>query len=185
MINIKNISFNFDNKKIFEDFSLQIKKGDKLWLYGPSGCGKTTLTRLILGLEKAQKGVIETQNLKPSVVFQENRLLPFLSVIENIKLVANNTEKIRENLLALGIADTENLKISELSGGMQRRVAIARALSCEFEFLILDEPFTGLDKGNIESASKQILKIADDKPILLITHSSFEAKLLNAKKISI
>ncbi len=186
MIKLNNISFSYGDKKIFEDFSLHIKNGDRIWLSGGSGTGKTTLVRIILGLEKTQKGEIQTNSiLKPSAVFQEDRLLPFKTALQNVMLVANNESLALENLKALGLENEVNTKINELSGGMARRVAIARALSVEFDYLILDEAFTGLDKENVILAAKQILKIAKNKPIILITHTPFEAELLGANEIEL
>ncbi|MBR6564208.1 MAG: ATP-binding cassette domain-containing protein, partial [Clostridia bacterium] len=83
---------------------------------------------------------------------------------------------------ALGLKDELNTPVNQLSGGMKRRVAIARALTAEFDCLILDEAFTGLDEENIKTAIKRILEIAQNKPIILISHSSLEAQLLNAQK---
>ena len=186
MLRIDNISFSYGEKCIFKDLSLNIKNGDRLWLYGESGCGKTTLLRLILGLEKPQSGsVINLENLKPSIVFQENRLLPFKTALQNILLVNPDKQKAIENLTALGIGNDINTNVNKLSGGMKRRVAIARALTADFDYLILDEPFTGLDKENITLAVKQILKIAGNKPIILVTHSEDEALLLDAKQIKL
>lgn len=181
MLKIDRISFSYDEKKIFENFSLYINQNDKIWLSGESGCGKTTLIRLILGLEQPQGGeIIRTEGLKPSVVFQENRLLPFKTALQNIMLVSPDRQKAIDNLTALGLGENLNTKVNELSGGMCRRVAIARALTADFDYLILDEPFTGLDKENVETAIKLILKTAENKPIILVTHSSLEAELLGA-----
>lgn len=186
MLKIDNITFSYGEKQILKDFSLNIKKGDKLWLFGESGCGKTTLLRLILGLERPQTGkIINLADWKPSVVFQENRLLPFKTALQNILLVNNDRQKAIDNLVALGVGDTANTPVSELSGGMERRVAIARALTADFDYLILDEPFTGLDNDNIELAIKHILKVAQDRPIILVTHSANEAALLGATQIKL
>ncbi len=186
MLKIDNISFSYGDKKVFESFSLEILQNDRIWLYGESGCGKTTLLRLILGLEAVQQGkIIKDKNLKPSAVFQENRLLPFKTALQNITLVGADKETAIENLNALGLSDSINKPVSELSGGMKRRVAIARALSVPFDYLILDEAFTGLDKQNIETSVKQILKIAKDKAIILVSHSPFEAELLGAKQVKL
>lgn len=186
MLKIDNLTFSYGQKNIFKEYSLQIKKGDRLWLYGESGCGKTTLTRLILGLEKPQSGNVYNPNAwKPSVVFQENRLLPFKTALQNVMLVSNDRQKAIDNLTALGIGQDANTPVSSLSGGMARRVAIARALTAEFDYLILDEPFTGLDNENIALAVNQILKIAGDKPIIIITHSKAEAELLGATKVKL
>ena len=183
MLKINNISFSYGEKQIFRDFSLEICENDRLWLYGESGCGKTTLTRLLLGLEKAESGeIIKDNDFKFSCVFQENRLLPFKTALQNVMLVSKNQTLAKENLKALGLEADINTPVSELSGGMKRRVAIARALSAEFDCLILDEAFTGLDEENIKTAIKRILEIAQSKPIILISHSSLEAELLNAQK---
>ncbi len=186
MLKIDNITFSYGEKNIFKAFSLEIKKGDRLWLYGESGLGKTTLIRLILGLEVPQKGsIINLNKLKPSVVFQENRLLPFKTVLQNILLVTPNKDKAIKNLKALGLENEICTPVSELSGGMKRRVAIARALSTEFDYLILDEPFTGIDNDNIKTAAELILRTAEDKPIILVTHNEWEAELLATQKIEL
>ncbi|MBR4099590.1 MAG: ABC transporter ATP-binding protein [Clostridia bacterium] len=185
MIRLNNIFFSYGDKKVFDNFTLDIGSNDRLWLSGQSGCGKTTLLRLILGLETSQKGeIIKDISLKPSVVFQEDRLLPFKTALQNIMLVTNDETLAKENLEALGLKTEADTLVSELSGGMKRRVAIARALSVPFDYLILDEAFTGLDKQNIEIAIKQILKIAKDKAIILVSHSPLEAELLGAKQIN-
>lgn len=186
MIKLNNISFSYGEKTVIENFSLEINNGDIICLTGESGCGKTTLLRLILGLEKPQKGEIIFQKpMNASVVFQENRLLPFKTVLDNITLIGATTNTAMLHLKALGISDTANLKPDKLSGGMQRRVAIARALSANFDYIILDEAFTGLDEENIKTATKHILKTAGNRPIILVTHSKEEATLFGAKIINL
>lgn len=185
MIKINNLTFSYNDKNIFENFSLEINDGEKIWLSGPSGAGKTTLIKLILGLLKPQKGNVDLNGLTPSVVFQENRLLPFYTVIKNIELIGGDKALAKENLISLGIGDTENLYPDSLSGGMKRRAAIARALSVPFDLLILDEPFNGIDEENLESAAQRINQIALGKTLILISHNPEEARLLNAKKVEI
>lgn len=182
MIKFNNVDFSYGEKKILNNFNLQINQSDRICLFGESGCGKTTVLRLLLGLEKAQNGkIVLPQNSRFSVVFQENRLLPFKTVLENVSLFSKDEETAIFNLKALGLSACINYYPNKLSGGMKRRVAIARALSTDFDCLILDEPFTGLDDNNLEITAKHILSSCENKPILLVSHSKKEAELLNAK----
>ncbi len=186
MISINNISFAYGEKEILNDFSLNIENGNRLCFFGESGYGKTTLLRLISGLEKPQKGEIKKDgNLKIAAVFQENRLLPFKTVMQNITLIGADETTAQHHLNALGIGDTADKYPSELSGGMKRRAAIARALSSDYDILILDEPFAGLDSGNISSAAEHINKTLKNKTLLLVTHSKEEAEMLNTKIITL
>jgi len=186
MITLNNVSFSYGEKQVIRNFSLTINKGHRICLFGESGCGKTTLLRIILGLLTPQCGDVKYDKpLKPSIVFQENLLLPFKTVLKNITLFGAENTKAIELLKELDIAEYAESMPSALSGGIERRVAIARALSYDFDYLCLDEPFTGLDQENIEKAAKLILKKASDKPIVLITHSLEEAELLNAKIINL
>ncbi len=185
MLKINDLTFSYGEKEIFNNFSLEIKKGERIWLSGPSGCGKTTLVKLILGLVKAQKGQIVTNHMTPSVVFQENRLLPFYTLMQNITLVGGDEALANENLTALGIGETKELYPAFLSGGMKRRAAIARALSVPFDLLILDEAFNGIDEKNLQSAVDRINALTKDKTVILITHNPEEAELLGAKKVEI
>ena len=185
MINIDNISFSYPEKNVISNLSPQIHKNSRICLFGESGCGKTTLLKLILGLLTPSSGIIHgIDSLKPSVVFQENRLLPFKSVMENITLIGSNQETALKHLKALGLEEFANSRPKELSGGMQRRAAIARALSADFDFLVLDEPFTGLDDANIKTCANHILNTAKHRPIILVTHSLAEAELFGAQIIN-
>lgn len=184
MIKLNNITFSYGDKKVIENFSLNIGKSERICIYGKSGCGKTTLLRLILGLEKPQSGeIMKTPDLKASAVFQENRLLPQKTVFENVKLTAAEGADILSCLETLGIKDYANKKPAALSGGMNRRVAIARALLAEFDYLVLDEPFAGLDEKNTIGTANYIDQIAGERPIILVTHSLAEAELLKCKVI--
>lgn len=184
MININNISFAYENKPIFSNFSLTINDGDRICLFGESGCGKTTLLRLILGLENAKSGEI-ISNQKFSAVFQEDRLLPFMTVLQNITLLGIDTDTSLYHLKALGVLDAANKKPSELSGGMKRRASIARALSADFDTIILDEPFSGLDENNIKLCAKHILEQTKNKTVILVSHSKLEAELLKTEIINL
>ena len=137
MIEIKNISFSFGKDKIISDLNLEIEEGKTYCIMGKSGVGKTTLMKLIAGLLKPEKGeILGTEKLKKSFIFQENRLLPGLSVYENIKFVTADEEKITNALQDTSLLSEKNKMIDELSGGMARRVAIAR-IAKPFTFLFL------------------------------------------------
>ena len=185
MIKFQNVSFSYSKKQVLKDFSLQVNSGEVICLFGESGCGKTTVLRLLLGLEKPSGGEILTEKaLKPSVVFQENRLIPFKTVLENITVLGADVNSAMQHLKALGIEDAAHLYPDKLSGGMQRRAAISRALSQDFDFLVLDEPFTGLDGENVKAAAEHIIKTANGRPLILVTHSSQEAELFGAKIVN-
>ena len=105
-------------------------------------------------------------------------------MLENLTLFNADIQSALYHLKALGIDNVQNSNVSELSGGMKRRLAIARALNTDFDFLVLDEPFTGLDDANLEACAKHILKVAKNRPIILVSHSLKEAELLNARIVN-
>lgn len=184
MIKLDNISFSYGEKPVFSDLTLEIKENSRICLFGESGCGKTTLLRIIAGLTTPQSGTVSgTEGLRFSAVFQENRLLPFRTVLRNILLIGANRETAFSHLAALGIEESANRYPSELSGGMQRRAAIARALSAEYDILILDEPFSGLDEQNTEQAARHISAALNGRPLIMVSHSKKEAELLQAEII--
>lgn len=186
MINVNNISFSYGEKHVIKDFSLKISEKDRVCIFGESGCGKTTLLRILLGLEIPQSGGVDgIERLKSSVVFQENRLLPFKTVLQNITVIGADENTAIFHLTALGLSDVCNEYPAELSGGMQRRAAIARALSADYDYLVLDEPFTGLDKNNIISAARHMSQSLGDRPLIMVSHSESEAELLGARIINI
>lgn len=184
MIKISNLSFSFGEHKIFENLNLTIRDGERIVLSGPSGVGKTTLLRLIMGLEKADSGIIDTENAKISTVFQEDRLLPFKTVMENLTLFTDE-KTARECLDSLGLAEAAGLYPSELSGGMARRVAIARALSVDADIYILDEAFSGLDSENIKKTAEFINKKTKDKILIAVSHDIEDAERLMAGTVDI
>ena len=167
VLSLKGIFKNYGDHKICEDFDMELTDGTAVALMGHSGIGKTTIARIMLGLERPDKGFVTTVN-KVAVVFQEDRVFKQFSVAANLAMVCSEYEQIHrisEVLRALGLEGTENRKVDELSGGMKRRVAIARALIAEAEMLILDEPLKGLDEDTKLSVMKYIKECFTDKKV--------------------
>ena len=193
MISVENVSFSYRNSETGEKEpavirvpDLDIREGETVAVMGESGSGKTTLAKLLLGLEKPDSGEITgLEGLRISVVFQEDRLLPWYSALDNVRAVLakgkSSREEAQELLTEMELAEAANKPIRELSGGMQRRVAIARALAFGGDLLILDEPLKGLD----EELKKRIVPRIKKRfsTILLITHSEDEAALFGCEKL--
>lgn len=185
MIDLNNVSFAYKEKPVLKNLSLRLESGSKTCFFAESGKGKTTLLRIIMGLEKPQSGTVDTHGEVFSAVFQENRLLPFKTVLNNITLIGAAKDTALYHLSALGLGGAVDKYPSELSGGMLRRAALARALSADYTTLILDEPFSGLDSDNIKTAADHILKSVGKRTIIAVTHSEYETETLAAKIIRI
>lgn len=184
MIKIKNISFSFGNNKIISDLNLEIEEGKTYCFMGQSGVGKTTLMKLIAGLYKADDGeILGTEKMKKSFIFQENRLMPWLSVYENMKYVTEDEDKIINALKDTDLLSEKNKMPDELSGGMARRAAIARATAFDGDIFFIDEPLYGLDVKTSQGILELIKNTVKNKTALIITHSPEEAFYLSDKII--
>lgn len=184
MIQIKNISFSFGSNKIISDLSLEIEDGKTYCIMGKSGVGKTTLLKLLAGILKPDKGeILGTGKQKKSFIFQENRLLPSLSVYENIKYVTTDEEKIEKALQDTSLLSKKNKMTDELSGGMARRVSIARATAFDGDIYFIDEPLYGLDVKTSQGILELIKNTVKNKTAFIITHSPEEAFYLSDKII--
>jgi len=176
-----------------ERFSAEIRLGEIVAIIGGSGCGKSTLLRAIAGLDRATAGTVtldETAitgpHAKIGIIFQEPRLLPWLSVADNIGFGLSEApshvrrEKVARALARVGLTDKANAWPRELSGGQAQRVAIARALVPQPEVLLLDEPFSALDAFTRRDLQDHLLDLwADTRPTLvLVTHDVDEAVVL-------
>jgi len=141
---------------VLAGIDLHLAAGESVALVGPSGCGKTTLLQLIAGLGHPSAGRIDNSYVRPAYVFQQPRLLPWKTALDNIALGLKaagmprprRNERARALGARLGLADADLGKFPhQLSGGMQSRVALARAFVLEPDLLLLDEPFSALDVG--------------------------------------
>lgn len=182
--------------RVLNNLNLDVDNHGITVVLGRSGCGKTTLLRLAAGLEPADSGTIEMESdAKIGVIFQEPRLMPWLTVGDNILFGTGKRQgrgRHRERnqqldyLLGLtGLKGFEDGYPSQLSGGMQQRAALARALAYEPDYLLMDEPFAALDYFTRRQMQTELLKIhqAEQKGILFVTHSIDEALTIGKKVI--
>jgi NitT/TauT family transport system ATP-binding protein len=173
MPTIKNLTQSYGSLLLYENFSMDLKQNAITALIGPSGCGKTTLAQILSGLLPIESGDLKDfEFLAISYVFQEPRLLPWLSVRENLAMIHDEPTAINEILAAVSLTEKANALPQTLSGGQQQRVALARGFLYPSDLLILDEPFSNLDpqlKSQMIRLFKQ-LWIHNKKTVLLITH---------------
>lgn len=184
---------------VLKDIDFNVNKGDFICIAGGSGCGKSTLLRLISGLETPDTGAIlhnGTPIKKPSVnigfVFQENRLLPWLTVEKNVMfgISGNYSKKQKKNLAEqylelVGLQEYRSLLPDQLSGGMKQRVNIARTLINNPDILLLDEPFSALDAFTRMKLQEELIQIWEKNhtTMILVTHDIEEAVYLGNQVI--
>ena len=178
---VKNLTVRYDKTDILNDFSAEFPDGAVTAVFGKSGCGKTTLLSVLLGLLRPVSGTVEGFS-SPSAVFQEDRLLPFLTAVKNLTVTAGCTAEDADNALKqLGFDAEDNEKsAAELSGGMARRVAIARAMLTESDAVILDEPFKGLDDSTRRQVLRFVLENRRSRTMVVVTHDPRDAEDLGA-----
>ena len=180
MIELNNVSVSYGNTKVLQDFSMTVNKGEHIALMGSSGSGKTTVLKLISERLRPIKGKVICRTDKIAYMFQEPRLVPWLTAAENVNLVLDDTpETLPEAvkwLKRLGLEDAFDKYPSELSGGMQQRVSLARTLAYDGELLLLDEPLSALDEEMADYILLLIKEFAKSKTIILVTHNSKHAK---------
>ncbi|WP_413537210.1 ABC transporter ATP-binding protein [Carnobacterium divergens] len=193
-LRVESISFAYSKKKIIEELSFQVDKGEFVTILGPSGCGKSTILKLLTGLKQKQNGrilvdgkAVEGLSLKFSYMPQEDLLLEWETVLQNVCLYQRihkekyKQEEVMQQLEAFGLKGYENAYPSELSGGMRQRVAFLRTVRCDADILLLDEPFGALDvitRGEMQ-AWLRTLRQTVNKTVLLVTHDIDEALYLS------
>ena len=206
ILELKDLSHSYDGKEIsLNNITLTVNKAERVSILGPSGSGKSTLLRLIAGLEKPYSGTIAIQGKIVSsinqmvapekrnvgLVVQEKALFPHLTVQKNIRFgIRKNQDrsKIISDLLSLfKIEHLSNKYPHEISGGEQQRAALARSMAPDPELLMLDEPFSALDKKLKEELYAELNQIFKEREqtIVLVTHDLDEAKVLSEKQVNL
>lgn len=180
MLELKDVSLSFGALEVLRGASLALGQGERIAITGPSGCGKTSLLHVIAGLLHPDSGLVRNRAARTACVFQEPRLLPWLSAEENVSIVMPHGTHGQDALMLLkklGLADSAEKHPCELSGGMQQRAALARALAYAPDLLLLDEPFRALDAASKALAIDAVNERADCA-VILVTHSPEEADAL-------
>lgn len=198
MLSVSNLSISFDESQVLEEFNLNVESGDIFALLGDSGSGKSSALRFIAGLENAKSGsvVLDGANLslngahsvKPELreigmVFQDYALFPHMTVFQNISFSIDHlskkskTEKVTSLLELINLNGIEKKYPHQLSGGEQQRVSLARALANSPKLLLLDEPFSSLDKSHRDELVKDVRSILKNQLVtsILVTHDEAEA----------
>lgn len=208
LIKLHQLNVTFGERKILDDFDLNIHRGETLAVIGPSGAGKSTIIKLLTGLLKPNSGSIEimgskVENFNDSewdeirkkmgVVFQYSALFDFLTVGENVafglrrhfKVTEEVTQRVSELLGMVGMPGTEKMLPSELSGGMKKRVGLARALAMRPEVVFYDEPTSGLDPVMTMTISRLIRTTQEQFGVtsILVTHD-MESAYVAADRIA-
>ncbi len=185
MLVLERIYYKYDPNLVLDGVSLTLAPGQILCITGPSGCGKTTLMKIAAGLITANSGVVNNTFTGTGYVFQEPRLLPWLTTQQNLAfgLKAQGISQVKRDRYSqklaqqLGLEQALNHYPHQLSGGMQQRVALGRALAINPDLLLLDEPFNGLDVGRRREFQEMLLRLLRDRNLAacIISHDLAEA----------
>ena len=174
-VEIRSLCKAFGAHKVLENFCATLPESGVVEVCGRSGAGKTTLFRILLGLETADSGEIAgLEGWRLGAVFQEDRLLPHRSAVDNVRFVCGASEaEILSHLEQVGLGAQAGQRVCDYSGGMKRRAAIVRAV-------LLDEPFKGLDEETRAQVVAYLRKYCEGRLVLLATHDEGEARAMGA-----
>jgi len=194
-IAIKNKCYDNIDAVVLKDINFSVKPGEFVAIIGPSGCGKSTLLNMLCGLEESSeqkllcngKAINGDESHKLGYIFQQPRLMPWLTVQENLQLVLptpkhetqhkSQHEQIDDLLNQVGLSGKGSYFPKQLSGGMQRRVAIARAFAVNPELILLDEPFNSLDAPTAAKLRQLLVELCQNRgsTVIFVTHDLSEA----------
>ena len=175
MIKFDNVCVRFGKNAVIDRLSFEFEEGKVTAITGGSGVGKTTLLDLIAGLNKATDGQIITEHGRLSYIFQEPRLFPWLTSLQNVSTVSDG-DTAKEMLSLMGLSDDLDKYPSELSGGMRQRVSIARALAYKPDVILMDEPFASLDPERREAVADIVFGMLKGKTAIIVTHDTCDLK---------
>ena len=193
-VDIANKSFKDDVgslRTIISDFSIALTAGEFVSLLGPSGAGKSTLLNIVSGLDSDYQGEVKlnlpyAQPARVALMFQEPRLMPWLTICDNVMLVCEGASSQRRSnalywLQQVGLSGAEHQYPAQLSGGMLKRAALARAFACEPDILLMDEPFSSLDIPAADSLRQLLTQLwqARKTTVVYVTHDITEAITLS------
>ena len=187
-LEFRGLTKRFGEKTLFENLTLTVEGPAVLW--APSGWGKTTLLRILMGLEHPDSGTVQGVG-RVGAVFQEDRLCPQLTAVENVALVLPGPvdqykKQIEMDFQQLGLDNAAlSLPARKLSGGQKRRAALLRALWAESDTLLLDEPFTGMDPETMKKAAALLKARCQDRNVLLATHDREAIEVLRWEVIEL
>ena len=199
MLSVSNLSVSFDDNHVLDGFNLDLQSGDIFALLGDSGSGKSSALRFIAGLESASNGrvALDGNNLsldgnhsvKPELreigmVFQDYALFPHMTVFQNISFgidylsKKDKIERVQTLLELISLQGIEKKYPHQLSGGEQQRVSLARSLATSPKLLLLDEPFSSLDKSHRDQLVQEVRVILKNAGVtsILVTHDENEAE---------
>lgn len=185
---LNNVCVRFGTQRVLDGFSLSLPRRGVVALMGPSGVGKTTLLRVMMGLERVESGTVDRGGARIACLFQEDRLLPWLTAAENVAAVLPRGEQAlaRRTLAELGLPEEAADKTPDaLSGGMRRRVALARMVCYDGDIWLMDEAFKGLDVDSKQRVMDTLAPYAEDRLLVVVTHDRAEAAYLGAQVIEL
>lgn len=179
IVKLTDLSVCFGTRPVLEQVSMTVERGQTVCLLGASGCGKTTLLNVIAGIQMPTGGNRQVETDRIGFVFQDDRLIPWRSVVENVMMVQDpglSSDESRTRALRwldrLGIGVSADQYPARLSGGMRRRVNLARALASEPELLLCDEPFAFLDPDAVRLVRQEITQVREEREttLVVVTH---------------
>ena len=184
-IKVENLTKEFDGRKVLDNISFSVEKGEILSIVGFSGSGKSTILQILCGLLNPDSGIIDIGAGDVAMVFQYSALFDSLNVFDNISFALQERKEFRKkytreelkkivekSLSTVGLSNIEDKFPHELSGGMQKRVSLARAIVTEPQFILYDEPTAGLDPVASTVIEDYILRLREETKAtsIVVTH---------------